>query len=1659
MSFSPKKIWKKTLAWFLRILGILVLVLLLVWLLLQTQWGKNLVKDQAVKYLKNKLKTNVAIDGITVEWFSHIKLTGVYIEDREKRKLLGVGELDVRYDISDIFSSKLDLSEIKVNELQVNLFRTGTDSNFNFSFIPAAFSTAGETESQDTSSGKPFVLGLGKVSVNRLQFLMDDEYGGQYYKTSLGSFYTEVSEFDLNKMQFRVKKLYSDSLHCGIKLFSPYIAVNKKDETGSSGNFLLGADSVRLSNTVFSLNNPETEMMVQSTAGLLGGSGIQYNQQQLKVNAGYLTLREHSTKVQVKTVAANSVDSVMADTTLPFTFFARQTDIINSNVEFNDIAAPVLKGRQMDYSHLAFSSIDIHTDSTGYDGKKYFAAVKQLDAEEKSGFQINHLSTNVQYADSFVRLNKIILKTPYNQLQGDAFIAYPSIAAITAKPAATHVQLLIKNSSLQLDELLYFNSALAANASFKPLLGKKFLLNTTVNGTLEKLSIPSLLMQQANTKLEASAVVYHPVDANKLAIDLILKEFSGNRKELLALLPPKTIPDSFLQYIPETFTLKGAYKGTPDDFFADMELKSSEGDIAIKGTAKNITDKDNAVYDLAVSTNELKAGKLMQDTSFGDITVSAKLKGRGYDKKTMSADYDVKLKKARYKKYTYKDISLSGNISKQKLKAVLNSDDPNLQVTSDTYYDLSPAGGSIKTNTSIGNINLAVLGFMKDTVIIRGNINADFPKFDTVAMDGYANITALNIRYQNQKYQLDTLKINATHAADTQTVTLTTPFADATLKGEYTFSNIGPAVSTVINKYLYKDNEEVIFDPHVVAKLNMNVHIPDSLAGIMGLTSIKPFTAVGGINTDSSELAFTAVIPGMKYGHYIIDTITVAANSTDNNHESLSYLLRVARVTAPSFTIPESVAGGKISGGKIDGRIALLDDDKDTRYLLPYTITNDTLRPYLHIHDSLMINKRKWAVNNDNIIYLSSEKLQGSRLTISNGDESFGLKAEGYNEPGLPLTIRFDRFKLRNISEIAVSDSALIKGETNGTFSITSLSDFTFTADLLVDSLVIKEVPAGDLSVKVNQQTEDKLAVDISLLGNGNDVTLKGTYNLAESRPVLFLEMNPFNLQVAEPLASAYLASLKGNILGSLNINGTLDKPEIIGALLLDSIKAVYRDYNTFISIPSSGLSFEEGAINFSPLYFTDSAGNKGVITGNVFTSDYRDYRFDLRMRATNFTMVGIKKFPDQAAYGPTSADALINISGNMKTIMLDGSVNVVGKSKFTYIYRPDELSPEGEGLMEFFDPAHPEDTIAIKKKIEAAASAMQLAMNIYLRVQPEATVTIMLDEMTGDNLTISGNANLNTTMSPGGQMYLTGSYVVDKGTYDLSIASLIRKKFSIEKGSTITWSGDPLKGEMDITAVYKIKTTAGELVTDQQNVAGIDKQQMNFEVYLLLTGELLKPTINFRIDMDEADQQLFNGVVYTRIKQVNSIEAELNKQVMGLLAINHFIADNPFSSLTDGGGPSFETQAYATAGRLLTQELTELLGQAIKGVDINVGLDVNENYTSGTAQRNTNLKVGISKSVANNRLHIYVGSSFALEGQNQNADALSGLAGDVTLEYLLTKDGKYRIKAYRINQTELTFQAAIVKTGVSFVVVLEFNKFQNLFRKRKNNNNRTNRN
>jgi hypothetical protein len=174
----------------------------------------------------------------------------------------------------------------------------------------------------------------------------------------------------------------------------------------------------------------------------------------------------------------------------------------------------------------------------------------------------------------------------------------------------------------------------------------------------------------------------------------------------------------------------------------------------------------------------------------------------------------------------------------------------------------------------------------------------------------------------------------------------------------------------------------------------------------------------------------------------------------------------------------------------------------------------------------------------------------------------------------------------------------------------------------------------------------------------------------------------------------------------------------------------------------------------------------------------------------------------------------------------------------------------------------------------------------------------------------------------------------------------------------------------------------------------------------------------------------------------------QLNKQVFALLLLNRFIGENPFAS--ESGGTTVSSLARESASKILSQQLNNLAGDLISGVELNFDLVSSQDYTTGQLENKTDLNVGISKKLLNDRLKVTVGSSFGLEGPQQQNQEASTIAGDVIIEYQLSKDGRYKLKAYRKNKYQVALQGQVVETGVAFVITLDYNEFKELFEKAK---------
>jgi hypothetical protein len=416
-------------------------------------------------------------------------------------------------------------------------------------------------------------------------------------------------------------------------------------------------------------------------------------------------------------------------------------------------------------------------------------------------------------------------------------------------------------------------------------------------------------------------------------------------------------------------------------------------------------------------------------------------------------------------------------------------------------------------------------------------------------------------------------------------------------------------------------------------------------------------------------------------------------------------------------------------------------------------------------------------------------------------------------------------------------------------------------------------------------------------------------------------------------------------------------------------------------------------------------------------------------------------------------------VNGTPSHPIVDGDLTIADKTNFTIVLPQNQQGVESrEGIVRFVDRnAIAEDSLFMAPYDSLKTSPLVgYDVSLNINIVKEAVFNVILDAGNGDFLRVQGEGQLTAGIDASGKITLVGSYDLDQGAYNLSF-NFLKRKFDIQKGSRIVWTGEPTTAQINVTAIYIANTAPLDLVQAQIDASSgsqnIYKQKLPFEVHLLLQGEILKPIISFDIVLPtEKNYNVSDAVtntVQTKLAQIREEPTEMNKQVFALLLLNRFVGEDPFNN---AGGSSFNAGTFAmqSVSKLLTEQLNNLTKDLVQGVDINFDVATTQDYTTGTQQNRTNLNVGISKRLLSDRLTVTVGSDFELQGPVQSSQQQNNLAGNISINYKLSKDGKYMLRAYRKNDYTEAIEGYVVETGIGFIISVDFNKFKEIFQNKK---------
>lgn len=1685
----------------LKVIGSLVLLVAVVALLILTPPVQNFIKSKATAWLSKKLDTKVAIGRIYIGFPKKVVIEDLYVEDKKKDTLLAGGALKVDISMLKLLDNEVEVSQVELEKITAKVKRVLPDTAYNFQFIIDAFASGDTTAAKpaDTSSMKISVKG---VELDKIRLVYDDAITGNDMTVWLEHFDTDIDEFDLAKMRFSVPETNISGIRANIYQHTPLVIpdapIVDSFEKAEPGTVDFSFDEFNLKDIKLDYGNDVSKMSTQLDLGKLtiGADKVDLQKQEIKLDEitldnttaairfGKLTeaakgnpangtnttgnaARDNDGK-NPKGIATNGNGNNLTnakenpnDTTIAeangWRLLVKSIRLNNNNLAFSNDNEPTLK-QGMDYAHIDAKNLNFHVDNLRYSPDSMSAQIIKGELLEKSGFQLKTLQTEFSYAATGAYLHNLLLETPGTTIRRSATVSYPSLETLKKDIGQLQMNIDLTNSKIQIKDILTFVPTLASQPAFANPSSMLY-VDGNITGRVANMNINRLNLRAfSNTVVNVRGRISGLPDAKKVNGNLVINNITTNRKDIQLLAPKGSLPKNIT--LPSSIKLNGTVAGGMSAAKADLQLNTDLGGVSLKGNVSNPTDSVRAKYNATVVARQLQLGRIMQnDSMYGPLSATVKATGTGYAAKTVDAKLNAAVSSAVLNRYNYKDVKLDGAIANQQGTVQLNIKDPNISIALSAAADISKEFPAIKLDGQIDTINVRALNFVTDTLSYSGNIAADFPNTDPANLVGKLFVTKSVLYTNGQHYALDTISVVSGHNEKGKFLNLDAMGISAALSGQYNLAQLGSVITQTIQPYYTIDTSSVkdtldAYDFNFTAQV---LNTPTLKAFVPALSSFDPINIKGRFATGEG-FKTNLDAPFIQMGTNRIQQLKLDAGTAEN---AIKLNLALQQFSAGgSLNIFETSLGASIANNKINFLLNLKDQDSKNKYRLGGRFEQPQTGIYALALDpgELLLNYDKWNLADNNLISLNNGDIHITDFLLSKGGQQLSLNS---TEPGAnsPLEVRFGNFRIGTLTAFAKQDTALADGVINGNVLVKNIpTQPTFTSDLTITDLMFRKDTVGNLAMKVSNTTANVYVADITLTGKGNDIAIGGDYTVKpanQSAINLNMDIRKLTMASVQAFSMGSITRGTGYLTGKFAVQGTPAQPDVDGNITFNQAGFSPAMLGSFFTIDKESIVVNNEGIHFDSFSILDSSKNEMNLDGWAYTSNFSNYKLDLDLTADNFQALNSTKQDSKLFYGKFFFDTDLHIGGTETSPKVDGSLKVNDKTNMTIVLpTADPGLVDREGIVRFIDA----DSISTDTLVALAAqdslsksdiTGMDVSVNI--ETSKDALFTLVIDEGNGDFLSVKGTAQLTGGIDPSGKTTLAGNYEIDEGAYQLTI-QVLKRRFEIQKGSRITWLGEPTKADLDLTAIYVANTAPITLVQEQVTPQDQNqyKQKLPFNVNLMLTGEMLKPNINFDVALPDRDSAQYTvsekveALVTARLNQLRSQPSELNKQVFALLLLNRFVAENPFASGTDGANAG--TIARQSVSRLLNDQLNNLAADLIKGVDVNFDLASTEDYTTGSRQKRTDLNVSLSKQLLNDRLKVTVGNNFELEGPSGGASRGNSLAGNVALDYMLSKDGRYMIRGYRKNQYEGELDGYVIETGLNFILTFDYDKLRELF-------------
>ncbi len=1124
---------------------------------------------------------------------------------------------------------------------------------------------------------------------------------------------------------------------------------------------------------------------------------------------------------------------------------------------------------------------------------------------------------------------------------------------------------------------------------------------------------------------------------------------------------PFTLPKQVHQL--GKISYKGSISGYLTDLVAYGVLNTDVGNLRTD-VQLNMGGKQPVAFAGAVSSNSLDLAKLMGEKSgLGKTSFALKAQGAYTERNGVQTSINGTVSNLQYRSYNYRDIRLDGNIKGRQFTGNVRIDDPNARAA----FSGNMALGK---DSTFGTCQLDVHRFApyalhltnsRPDLSVSGSVNADISSGRRSATDKISlYVNDLVVSNAKKSLRIDEISLvsnttNSRRAKSSNSLVLTSPLVNASLTGKYTLSSLPQTLQSLVAIYLpslfpaskavkaeRKENFQLVvsdIDPNPLLEvLESDLHVEkgatvranyDSRREIprFNLEAVVPYVATG-----KREIRNTSIVVNNNDGDMLtarattlIDDAEAAAMVNAYNDNAMLNL----NWNVPQLSYGSLIADATLQRANHDSLLTTIDIQPST-----FTIADDQWQ----VHRSRLQSDFSSLVVNKFAIDHEGQYIRASGVASSSVTDSMQVNIRDV-QLGYVMQL------------IGLDDVVDLKGRVTGDAMLYGvLGSLTLNLDAFASDFAFNQTLLGDAKVKSHWNPDNKqlhALAEVQDKRSKEVLSAEGDYFPTRDSMLFIAQADKLPISFLRPYLDGVLDSLDGKGTGEIQLFGSFKRPMMRGSVKVDDGSFMVSFLGTKYHLNDT-IRIMPNAFMLDDIVATDDEGHTADVAGYVKHEYFKNISYNITVLPQNVQVLNLKPSLEGLFYGKAYASGRVGIVGKPGICNFNINVRTEPNTDATLSLLSSSSVSEATSFINYVDRS---DTLrgvqlSVPKKGEST-SGTTINLVMSLDATTDATVNLLTNE-TGDLLTATGSGTVTVRYnSRTSQLALGGLYEVENGGYTFTLEQLLQRKFTLRKGGTIHFNGEPTNAVLNASAVYSLPSVSLLDLLDESDLEGVARTNVPVNCLLHISGALSHPTIKFGLELP-SDEEL-----QRKILNIVSSDEIMNREMLSLLVLGTFYRPDYIQASANTSTSASISNSMATmAASSVSGQINSLLSQYTD--KLSLGLNAHLGTTDQGINQGSEYEVALHYT-PNNRLVINSNLGYRNDYlyTNTAADNTStgSFIGDLDIEYKLTRSGKLRAKAYTHSADRYYYNvsgSAKTTQGVGLIYREEFNTWKGLFRR-----------